>query len=87
MTTFVENWGPGSQWRVPISPIAVKTGFKWTVPDYFDVDTRGIAFASFFLPPAKLGAGSFYLGALLTVRAGHCGAKIPIGYTSPRMCL
>jgi hypothetical protein len=61
MTTFVENWWPGSQWKVPI---AVETGFKWTVPDYFDVDTRGIAFASFFLPPAKLGAGSFYLGAL-----------------------
>jgi hypothetical protein len=36
---------------------------KWTVPNYFDVDTRGIAFASFFLPPAKLGSGSFYLGA------------------------
>jgi hypothetical protein len=64
MTTFVENWWPGSQWKVPISPIAVKTGFKWKVPNYFDVDTRGIAFASFFLPPAKLGAGSFYLGAL-----------------------
>jgi len=64
MTTFVENWWPGSQWKVPISPIAVKTEFKWAVPNYFDVDTRGIAFASFFLPPAKLGAGSFYLGAL-----------------------
>jgi hypothetical protein len=48
---------------VPVAPIAVKTGFKWTVADYFDVDARGIAFASFFLPPAKLGAGSFYLGA------------------------
>jgi hypothetical protein len=64
MTMFVEDWWPGSQWKVPISPIAVKTGFKWKVPNYFDVDTRGIAFASFFLPPAKLGAGSFYLGAL-----------------------
>jgi hypothetical protein len=64
MPTFVENWWPNSQWKVPIAPIAVKTGFKWTVPDYFDVDTRGVAFASFFLPPAKLGAGSFYLGAL-----------------------
>jgi hypothetical protein len=61
--TFTTDWWPGSQWKVPVAPIAVKTGFKWNVPNYFDVDTRGIAFASFFLPPAKLGAGSFYLGA------------------------
>jgi hypothetical protein len=61
LPTFVENWWPGSQWKVPISPIAVKTGFKWTVANYFDVDSRGIGFASFFLPPAKLGGGSFYL--------------------------
>jgi len=40
-----------------------QTGFKWTVASYFDVDSRGIAFSTFFLPPAKLGAGSFYLGA------------------------
>jgi hypothetical protein len=33
------------------------------VADYFDVDSRGIGFSSFFLPPAKLGAGSFYLAA------------------------
>jgi hypothetical protein len=65
MTTFVEDWWPNSQWKVPMKPIAVRTGFKWTVANYFDVDTRGIAFASFFLPPAKLGGGSFYLSALL----------------------
>ena len=29
--------------------------------NYFDVDMRGAAFAGFFLPPAKLGGGSFYL--------------------------
>jgi hypothetical protein len=61
--TFVTTWWPGSQWKVAVSPIAVKTGFKWTVADYFDVDSRGIAFSSFFLPPAKLGSGSFYLAA------------------------
>jgi hypothetical protein len=43
--------------------IAPQTGFKWTVANYFDVDSRGIAFSSFFLPPAKLSKGSFYLGA------------------------
>jgi len=63
MPTFVADWWPGSQWKVPVAPLAVKTGFKWTVPSYFDVDSRGIGFSSFFLPPAKLGAGSFYLGA------------------------
>jgi hypothetical protein len=61
--TFVENWWPGSQWKVPILAIGPQTGFKWTVANYFDVDSRGIAFSSFFLPPAKLGGGSFYLGA------------------------
>jgi hypothetical protein len=63
MPTFVTEWWPGSQWKVPLAKIAVETGFKWTVPNYFDVDSRGIAFSGFFLPPAKLGSGSFYLGA------------------------
>ena len=63
MPSFVEEWWPGSRWKVPISAIAVKTGFKWAVANYFDVDARGIGFSSFFVPPAKLGAGSFYLGA------------------------
>jgi hypothetical protein len=63
MPTFVENWWPGSQWKVPILAIGPQTGFKWTVANYFDVDSRGIAFSSFFLPPASLGKGSFYLGA------------------------
>jgi hypothetical protein len=63
LPTFTEDWWPGSQWKLPVAPIAMKTGFKWTVANYFDVDARGIGFASFFLPPAKVGAGSFYLGA------------------------
>ncbi|MGO8970347.1 MAG: DUF1214 domain-containing protein [Myxococcaceae bacterium] len=61
--TFVSPWWPNSQWNVPVAAIGVKTGFKWTVPNYFDVDSRGIGFATFFLPPAKLGGGTFYLGA------------------------
>lgn len=47
MPTFVEDWWPASQWKVPIAAIAVKTAFKWTVANYFDVDSRGIAFSSF----------------------------------------
>jgi hypothetical protein len=63
MPTFVTDWWPGSQWKVPVAKIAVEMGFKWRVANYCDVDSRGIGFSSFFLPPAKLGAGSFYLGA------------------------
>jgi hypothetical protein len=63
LPTFAEDWWPGSQWKLPIAAIGRKTGFKWAVANYFDVDSRGLAFSSFFLPPAKLGGGSFYLGA------------------------
>jgi hypothetical protein len=63
LPTFTIDWWPNSQWKVPSAPIALKTGFNWTVANYFDVDSRGIGFSSFFVPPAKLGKGSFYLGA------------------------
>ena len=63
MPTFAIDWWPGTQWKVPITKNAVKSGFKWAVANYFDVDSRGIGFSSCFLRPAKLGAGGFYLGA------------------------
>lgn len=59
---FVSPWWPNSQWKVPVNPITVKTAFHWEVPNYFDVDSRGIAFSTFFAPPLKLGGDSFYLG-------------------------
>jgi hypothetical protein len=62
-STFVEDWWPNSQWKVPVRAIGPKTGFKWTVANYFDVDARGIGFAGFFVPPAKVGGGSFYLAS------------------------
>ena len=40
----------------------MKTLFKWEVTNYFDVDSRGIALASFFGPTGSLGKESFYLG-------------------------
>jgi hypothetical protein len=49
--------------QVPISKVAIKTGSRWTIANYFDVESWDIGFSSFFLPPAKLGAGSFYLAA------------------------
>lgn len=62
LPTFVSEFWPRSRWNLPVAPIGPKTGFKWGVGDYFDVDSRALAFASFFAPPATLGAGSFYLG-------------------------
>jgi hypothetical protein len=40
-----------------------KDRIRVMIANHFDVDSRGIGFSSFFLPPAKLGAGSFYLAA------------------------
>ena len=60
ISTF-ERYYPDGKWTIPTSAIAVKTEFLWEVPNYFDVDARGITLASFFGPVAKLGAGSFYL--------------------------
>jgi hypothetical protein len=58
--TDVTPWWPDSQWCVPTPPITVPTAFKWQVPNYFDVDSRGIALAQYFCPTEKLGTGSFY---------------------------
>jgi hypothetical protein len=61
----------GSKWNLPAPPIAVKTEFLWEVPNYFDVDARGITLASFFGPVAKLGAGSFYLNTYFDEKGGR----------------
>jgi hypothetical protein len=89
MPTFATEWWPGSQWKIPVTKVAVGTGFKWQVPNYFDVDSRGIGFSSFFLPPAKLGGGSFYLGASFDSSGQplggssnyklHVPANVPVG--------
>jgi hypothetical protein len=83
--TFVTEWWPGSQWKVPVNKIAAKTGFKWAVANYFDVDSRGIGFSSFFLPPAKLGSGSFYLGANFDSSGQPLRGENNYQRTSPRM--
>jgi hypothetical protein len=57
-----EPWWPSSQWSIPGgSMIGIKTQAHWEVPNFFDVDARGIAFSTYFCPPAKTGSGSFYL--------------------------
>ena len=61
-TTDVTPWWPDSQWVVPTPPITMPTAFKWETPNYFGVDSRGIALSQYFCPTAKLGTGSFYFG-------------------------
>jgi hypothetical protein len=60
---YVTEWWAGTKWHVPVSPISAKTSFKFTDANYFDVDARGVTYAGAFMPPAKLGGGSFYLSA------------------------
>jgi hypothetical protein len=66
-----ERYWPDGKWNIPAPPIAIKTEFLWEVPNYFDVDARGITLASFFGPVAKLGAGSFYLGTFFDKNGGR----------------
>ena len=61
--TFITPWWADSHWALPGGPIAPRTEFHWQTPNYFDVDSRGIMFGSIFAPVARLGTGSFYLGA------------------------
>jgi len=86
--TDVTPWWPDSQWCVPTPPITVPTEFKWEVPNYFDMDSRGIALSQYFCPTAKLGTGSFYFGTFhdhsgSPLEGGnnyrlHVPAKVPV---------
>jgi hypothetical protein len=62
LVTFGVKFWPDRGWDIPAPPVAARTLFTWETPDYFDVDARGIAFFSFYAPPKKLGAATFYLG-------------------------
>jgi hypothetical protein len=66
-----EHYWPDGKWNIPAPPIAVKTEFLWEVPNYFDVDARGITLASFFGPVKTLGAGSFYLNSFFDKSGGR----------------
>jgi len=57
LVTAGKPWWPGSQWSIPGPPIGFKTQGHWEVPHYFDVDSRGIAFSTFFCPPARSPTG------------------------------
>ncbi|MCP3413936.1 DUF1254 domain-containing protein [Bradyrhizobium brasilense] len=61
LTYSTPHW-PDSSWAIPAAPIAVETMFSFEHPDYLDVDARGIGYFSFYAPPKKLGAATFYVG-------------------------
>jgi hypothetical protein len=63
LVSYGRPFWPDRKWEIPGPAIATDTGFKWGTADYFDVDARGIGFFSFYAPPAKLGASTFYLGS------------------------
>jgi hypothetical protein len=65
LVTYGQRYWPDRKWDIPVPPIGSTTGFKWEAADYFDVDARGIGFFSFYAPPVKLGAATFYLGTFL----------------------
>lgn len=63
ITTTFALFYPDGKWRFVTSAMGLKTEFLWEVPNYFDVDARGITLASFFGPVVTLGLGSFYFSA------------------------
>ena len=62
LLTYATPFWSDSRWALPAAPVAPETGFSFQRPDYLDVDARGLGFFSFYAPPNKLGAATFYLG-------------------------
>jgi hypothetical protein len=82
------TWWPGQHWVLPTAPIGLKTTFLWELPDFFDVDGRGITLADWFGPVSKLGGSSFYLAAFFDSSGAplqgkntykvHVSANVPV---------
>jgi len=88
ITRVALRWWPDEQWAIPSAPIGVKTTFLWEVPEYFDVDGRGITLADWFGPVSKLGGSSFYLATYFDSKGSplqgannyrlHVSANVPV---------
>jgi len=61
LTYITPHWSDSS-WALPAAPVAPETAFSCERPNYLDVDARGLGFFSFYAPPKKLGAATFYVG-------------------------
>ena len=62
LLTYITPRWPDSSWALPAAPAAPETAFSFERPNYLDVDARGLGFFSFYAPPKKLGAATFYVG-------------------------
>jgi hypothetical protein len=65
LLTYSTPFWPDSRWALPAAPVAAETEFSFERSDYLDVDARGIGYFSFYAPPKKLGAATFYLGTFM----------------------
>jgi hypothetical protein len=88
ITRVSVNWWPSEHWVLPTAPVGLKTTFLWEVPEFFDVDGRGITLADWFGPVSKLGGSSFYLAAFFDSKGAplqgannyklHVSANVPV---------
>ena len=69
------KWWPDEHWALPTAPVGLKTTFLWEVPEFFDVDGRGITLADWFGPSQSLvEAVSIWLpSSTVTVRRSRVG--------------
>jgi hypothetical protein len=68
LLTYSTPFWSDSRWAVPVPPVATATAFSFEQPNYLDVDARGIGYFSFYAPPKKLGAATFYLGTFMDAK-------------------
>ena len=72
---------------VPAAPVAIETAFSFERPNYLDVDARGIGYFSFYAPPKKLGAATFYVGTFKDANGdllrGEAGYKLRVPANVP----
>jgi hypothetical protein len=88
ITRVLIPFWPGEHWGLPCAPVGFETTFLWDVPNYFDVDGRGISLADWFGPVAKLGKSSAYLATFFDSKGSplmgtnnyilHVSASVPV---------
>jgi hypothetical protein len=82
---FITPWWPNSAWAVPAGPVATGTGFLWEEPNYFDVDSRGLASPTSSGRQRSSVQGASISGLTMTAAVAPYRANILISCTFPRM--
>jgi hypothetical protein len=70
LVTYTTPHWADSRWAIPAAPVASETNFSFERPNYLDVEARGIGYFSFYAPPKKLGAATFYVGTFKDTKGG-----------------